>query len=268
MSTSGTPRPDYGLDAPPIILIQALVTAAGFGLAGVLYALGAPHPGGIPLAEIGAIFGIIGLLNVIGMIWYSKAGKLRLREKLLDKVSWRGDETVLDVGCGRGLLLIGAARRLNSGKAVGVDIWRSADLSGNRPEATLENARREGVADRVEVKDGDARQLPFPDASFDVVVSGLALHNISASADRDQAVREIARVLKPGGQVVMMDIMRTADYVRVLRECGLSDARRTVAGVVFTGFFAALTFGSVQFYWVTGRKPIVKIGANSANTAS
>src|SRR5437660_1447109 len=81
-------------------------------------------------------------------------------------------EAVLDVGCGRGLLLNAAARRLTTGKAVGVDLWQNADLSNNRPEATLENARLEGVADRVQVKDGDARQLPFADAVFDVVVSG------------------------------------------------------------------------------------------------
>src|SRR5262249_8760716 len=127
------------------------------------------------------------------MIYYSKVAKVRTREGFLDLVPWRGDETVLDVGCGRGLLLIGAARRLTTGKAVGVDLWQNVDLSGNRPEATLENARREGVAERVEVKDGDARQLPFADASFDVVVSGLALHNIPDAHGRAQAIREIAR---------------------------------------------------------------------------
>src|SRR5207248_6090674 len=141
-------------------------------------------------------------------------GKLRSREQFLDLVPWRGDETVLDVGCGRGLFLVGAARRLTTGRAVGVDLWQAADLSGNRPEATLENARREGVADRVEVKDGDARHLAFADASFDVVVSSLALHNIVKAEERQQAVREIVRVLKPGGQVALVDIQHTGDYAR------------------------------------------------------
>jgi cyclopropane fatty-acyl-phospholipid synthase-like methyltransferase len=45
----------------------------------------------------------------------------------------RGDETVLDVGYGRGLHLIGAAKRLTTGKAPGVDIWQAEDLSGNLP---------------------------------------------------------------------------------------------------------------------------------------
>lgn len=75
------------------------------------------------------------------MVWDCKVGKLRSRDRLLDGLALRGDETVLDVGCGRGLLLIGAAKRLTTGTAVGVDIWQTEDLSGNRPEATLESHR-------------------------------------------------------------------------------------------------------------------------------
>jgi ubiquinone/menaquinone biosynthesis C-methylase UbiE len=125
--------------------------------------------------------------------------------EVLERLDLEGDETVLDVGCGRGLLLIGAARRLTTGKAVGVDIWQAEDLSGNRPEATLENARLEGVAERVEVKDGDARRLPFADGTFDVIVTKEVLHNIYNAAERDTAVREIARVLRPGGRLVVVD---------------------------------------------------------------
>src|SRR5205823_1815953 len=134
------------------------------------------------------------------------------REALLDWLPWRGDEQVLDVGCGRGLFLVAAARRLKSGKATGVDIWQKVDQTGNRPEATWANARAEGVADRIEVRDGDARGLPFEDASFDVVLSSLALHNIPDAAGREQAVQEIDRVLKPGGRLLIWDIQATAEY--------------------------------------------------------
>jgi arsenite methyltransferase len=246
-------QPDYGIDAPLVIVIQLIVSASAFALAVALFALSVPHPLGIPLGEIGLVIGVNFLVNVAGMFWYSKIGKLRQRERLLDLVSWRGDGTVLDVGCGRGLLLIGVARRLTSGKAIGVDIWQRKSMVGNRPEAALENARLEGVAERVEARDGDARQLPFPDASFDVVVSALVLHNIPGQEGRQQAARELARVLKPGGQVALLGIKHTSECVRVLRESGLSDAKRSAAGFLFW-WFAVLTWGSVQFFRVTGKK--------------
>jgi ubiquinone/menaquinone biosynthesis C-methylase UbiE len=172
------------------------------------------------------------------MVWYSRVRKLRERERLLDLVPWRGDEQVLDVGCGRGLLLNAAARRLSSGRAVGVDLWQGADLSGNRPEATLENARK----------------LPFADASFDVVVSCLALHNIYEKTEREQAVHELARVLRPGGHVVVLDIQHTADYARLLRESGLQGVTRSSLGF-WTVLNLVLTWGAVRYYRVIGRKP-------------
>src|SRR5439155_9251689 len=136
---------------PAVLAVQFIAALTAFGVAAFLVALGTPHPLGIPLAEILLLTGLNCLANAGGMLWYSKAGKLRGRERLLDLVPWRGDETVLDVGCGRGLLLVGAARRLTTGRAVGVDLWRGVDLSGNRPEAPLENARLEGVEGRVDV---------------------------------------------------------------------------------------------------------------------
>jgi arsenite methyltransferase len=95
------------------------------------------------------------------MVRSSRAGKLIERDRLLDELPWRGDEWVLGVGCGRGLLLIGAAKRGTIGQAVGLDLWRKQDQAGNDPAATLANAQAEGVAERVELRDGDARQLPF-----------------------------------------------------------------------------------------------------------
>jgi hypothetical protein len=75
------------------------------------------------------------------------------------------------LGCGRGAVLLLAAQHLTTGRAVGVDLWRRVDQSGNSPEATRRNALAEGVADRVELHTADMTALPFEDNSIDVVVS-------------------------------------------------------------------------------------------------
>ena len=122
-------------------------------------------------------------------------------------------------------MLVGAAKRLTTGSATGIDIWQAEDLSGNRPEATLENARREGVADRIEIQTADMREIPFPDATFDAVVSCSAIHNLYAAPDRAKAIREIARVLKPGGQAVIDDIRHGREYAAQLRRRRLREGR-------------------------------------------
>jgi ubiquinone/menaquinone biosynthesis C-methylase UbiE len=137
---------------------------------------------------------------------------------------------VLDVGTGAGMLMIGAAKRLTlGGRAVGVDIWSAKDLSDNSALATRRNIAIEGVADRTEILTKDATRLSFPDATFDVVLSLLCLHNIEPKADQTVACREIARVLKPGGRVVIGDYVPTHDYARALREAGLDVSRSSSA---------------------------------------
>jgi ubiquinone/menaquinone biosynthesis C-methylase UbiE len=132
-------------------------------------------------------------------------GKLRVWERELDRAGLQGNEQLLDLGCGRGAVLIEAAKRLPTGRAVGVDLW-TKDQSGNRPEVTLANAAAAGVADRVEVRTADMTALPFPDASFDVVTSAMAIHNIPSSEGRYRAVDEAMRVLRPGGQLIVADV--------------------------------------------------------------
>jgi cyclopropane fatty-acyl-phospholipid synthase-like methyltransferase len=73
------------------------------------------------------------LVDLGWMLYSSRVGKLRMRGLVIDALGLRGNERVLDVGCGRGLLLIEAAKRLPEGEAVGLDLWSTRDLSDNRP---------------------------------------------------------------------------------------------------------------------------------------
>jgi arsenite methyltransferase len=250
-------RADYGVDAPTAIRNMLIVCALGIVslITRVAGLWGKESPFallGRPLISAGLAFGAM----AGWMIWSSKFGKVREREAYLDLLEWGGHERVLDVGCGRGLFLIGAAKRLNAGRAIGVDIWQAEDLSGNEPTATVTNARIEGVADRVEVQTADARKLPFDDASFDVVVSSAALHNIYDATERETAVRQIARVLRVGGRVLIVDVRHIRQYARTLRDAGFDgekDGARSVQTIVWQ-LPTILTFGLVQIGYVIGSK--------------
>lgn len=242
--------PDYGLDAPGVV--RNLLLAGGLGLAvAAAVRLGAIPPVlklgpvGLELSGTGLGAGLTLTLTGFWMIYTSRIGKLRRRERLLNQLAWSGRERVLDVGCGRGLLMIAAARRLTTGQAVGIDLWRSEDLSGNRPEATLANAALEGVADRVKVETGDMRKLPFADASFDMVVSSYAIHNIEDVAGRAEAIAEISRVLRPGGYALIDDIRHFEQYRSVFASHGVALVRR-IDNRLNSLFWTLLTFGSLR----------------------
>ncbi|MDP8982645.1 MAG: class I SAM-dependent methyltransferase [Acidobacteriota bacterium] len=239
--------PDYGLDAPGLVRKLGIRGAILIVVGILVYVMNqSTNPqGGRAISSICIAAGIACVAVALVMIWSSKSFKPGLRDRILDKISWRGDEKVLDVGCGRGLFLVGAAKRLKTGRATGIDVWRPEDLSGNRAEAALANAKAEGVGDRVKVETGDARKLPFADRSFDVVVSSLAIHNIPDAGDREQALGEMVRVLKPGGRLAILDIFETPKYARALERAGMSDVE-----------LSAISFPWCCPTWhVTARKP-------------
>jgi arsenite methyltransferase len=115
------------------------------------------------------------------------------------------------------------ARMLPRGRAVGLDLWRSQDQSGNRPEATWQNLGAERVRNRYELVTADMRPVPFHDSTFDLVVSGLTIHNIEGDLGREQAVDEAVRVLKPGGRLLIADLTWTKAYANRLRALGLEN---------------------------------------------
>jgi ubiquinone/menaquinone biosynthesis C-methylase UbiE len=180
-------------------------------------------------AVLTGAFGVELIATAASYIYATRSGKFRVWGRILDDLRLGGDETVLDLGCGRGAVLLAAAKRLPRGRAIGVDLWQ-ADQRDNSQQATLTNAVLENVADRIEVHTGDMTALPLADESVDVIVSNLAIHNIPTRAGRRQALDEAIRVLRPGGRLVIADLWETSQHASRLRSLGWRNVRRRNLG--------------------------------------
>ena len=212
-------RAKYGIDAPGVVRAHFILGSilALIALAGLIWSNFIPVSLSIGAAALAAI----AFFGAAVMLRSSLVGKQRVRDRLVSALELSGHERVLDAGCGLGLALIGCAKELTTGRAIGIDLWAAKDLSNNNPQATFVNAVAEGVADRTEVDTGDITRLPYPDASFDVIISMTVLHNIPTRDGRDQALRELVRVLKPGGRIALFDLLHTSRYTEVLSGMGM-----------------------------------------------
>jgi SAM-dependent methyltransferase len=218
------PRADYGYDAPyALIGFAAAAVIAGVGAAIVWRTTGR-------LLTPPLIVAVFFCAQAASFFYTTRRGKFVEWARILDSLALRGDERVLDIGCGRGAVTIAVARRLRTGSVTGVDLWLARDQSGNARDVPLRNAAIEGVADRVAVETADMRALPFADASFDLVVSSLAIHNLPSNPDRARAVGEAWRVLAPGGRLVIADIKATRVYASRLAALGARAVTRRRLG--------------------------------------
>lgn len=172
------------------------------------------------------------------MLSYSKFGKFKHRDRILKLHPWKGDEKVLDVGTGLGILMIGAAKKLDSGKSYGIDIFNSYDLSDNTIEQTKNNIKLENVTDKTELISENILKTNFSDNYFDVIVSNLCIHNLYKEEERNQACQEIYRILKPGGEAIISDFKHTKEYKKIFQNLGMK-VKKT--GPYFWDTFPPLT---------------------------
>jgi arsenite methyltransferase len=244
MSSLPPRRGAYGFDAPYAPLLMTLGAVCMLALSVFQLARGEGRPPALVGATALGVGALWLFLNAGFFVRATRVGKFTAWAELLDRLKLQGDERLLDIGCGRGAVLLMAAQLLPHGRAVGVDLWSRTDQSGNAEQVTRQNAVLEDVAERVELHTADMRQLPFADASFDVVVSSLAIHNVPGADERAKALREAARVLKKGGKLTIADIRYTGAYARELEACGLKITERRSLGVRF--WYAAGPWAAVR----------------------
>jgi SAM-dependent methyltransferase len=216
---------DYNLRLPPTFWHVVLVGVLALVAAGVLSQVAGQQ---IALAALTLALVVLIPAAALWVIFNRLQGtRFRIRDRFINAVPWRGDEHVLDVGTGSGIMLFGLAKRLTTGKAIGIDLYLP-NAGGGTKEIFWKNAHLEGLANRVELQNVDARKMPFEDESFDVIVSTFALHHIGHSAaDREQALREMLRTLKPGGTIALCDIARMIDpTAEFLRHSGITSIQR------------------------------------------
>lgn len=146
--------------------------------------------------EVRAMFdGISGrydLLNDLLSLGFQRSW----RRRAVDRLGVKRLECVLDLACGTGDFTLALQKRVQVTRMV------CADLSGNMLKEAARKFQRCGLHDRVEFVECAAEHMPFPDATFDVVLIGYGVRNFS---NLEQSLRECQRVLKPGGRVVILE---------------------------------------------------------------
>jgi ubiquinone/menaquinone biosynthesis C-methylase UbiE len=224
-------KSDYGQDMPGIIITSAVLSVVMLALSYWQLTTYAETDSTQPfiIGTALAVLGVFLLTTSLAGIWSSRKGKLILRDKVMSLLRFKGNETVLDLGCGKGLLLIEAAKRLPEGKAIGADLWDKTLEYSYTAQMAINNAAIEGVADRVEVVTADAQSMPFANETFDVVMTSLMMHHVP---DTQKAISEMIRVLKPGGKLVIADV-NSKRFIPLFKRAGLKKVENHYATRLF-----------------------------------
>ena len=150
---------------------------------------------------------------------YCLGRETQMRERTLDVAGVAAGDHVLDVGCGTGTLALAAKRRVGAGGSV-----HGVDASDEMIARAITKSARSGLP--VAVGIATAQSLPFPEATFDVVLCSLALHHLPQDA-RAGAIEEMRRVVKPGGRVLIVEFRKGRGAWAVLHPVALLHRRKS-----------------------------------------
>jgi hypothetical protein len=118
---------EYGYDAPyALVIFGSLAVLSGLGAAIAWWRM--PSQAAAPIT----LYFVLFLVNTTSFFYTTRRGKFLEWDRILDRTHLRGDEMVLDMGCGRGAVLTAVARRLMTGRVTGVDIWSTTDHRATR----------------------------------------------------------------------------------------------------------------------------------------
>ena len=153
-------------------------------------------------------------------------GGEKTRRTLLEQADLGSQDRVLDVGCGTGTLAV-MIKRLDPGvDVVGLDPDPNALARARR------KAERAGLS--VQLDQGFSDELPYPDASFDGVFSSFMFHHLPRD-ERESTLREVRRVLAPGGSLHLVDFTHSEGVVELMGRAGFQDSRKLAEGSMLFG---------------------------------
>lgn len=208
-----------------------------------------------------------GALRYDLFVWLATLGGERaLRETILRFARLARGEAVLDVGCGTGTLAITAKSHVGEKGVV-----HGIDASPEMIARAARKARRAGAA--VTFATGFAQSLPYPDGQFDVVLSTVMLHHVPSVA-REACAREMRRVLKPGGRVLVVDFGKSSreakGLIARLHRHGRTDLRDIIGLLTGAGLSVtesgAVGVNDLQFVTAVAGVAVAEPAAPSAST--